>query len=52
MGFNLFLKSVMAETVHKSADRGFNAAGPEKEKARSPKLVLSRGVMHWTLVVG
>jgi len=42
--FNSFLKSVMSETIRKSADREFHAAGPEKEKALSPKLVLGRGV--------
>jgi len=33
--YSFFLKSVMSETVRKSADREFHAAGPEKEKARS-----------------
>jgi len=42
--FNLFLKSVMSETVRKSAGREFHDAGPENEKARSPNLVRSRGV--------
>jgi len=42
--FNLFLKSVMCETVRKSASREFHAAGLEKEKARSVNLVRSRGV--------
>jgi len=42
--FNLFLKSVMSETVRKSAGRDFHAAGPENENARSPNLVGSRGV--------
>jgi len=40
--FNLFLKSVMSETVCKSEGREFHAAGPENEKARSPNLVRSR----------
>jgi len=50
---NLFLKPIVSETVLKSTDSEFraHAAGPGKEKACSPKLVLSRGVMHWTLVV-
>ena len=39
--FSLFLKSVMSETVRKSAGREFHAAGPENEKARSPNLVRS-----------
>ena len=42
--FNLFLKWVMSETVRKSEGREFHAAGPKKEKARSPNLVRSRGV--------
>jgi len=42
--FNLFLKSVMSETVRKSVGREFHAAVPENEKARSPNLVRSRGV--------
>jgi len=42
--FNLFLKSVMSETVRKSAGIEFHAAGPENEKARSVNLVRSRGV--------
>jgi len=42
--FYLFLKSVMSETVRKSAGREFHVAGPEIEKARSPNLVLGRGV--------
>jgi len=46
------LKSIVSETVHKSTGSELHAAGPGKEKARSPKLVCSRGVMHWTLVVG
>ena len=33
--FSLFLKSMMSETVRKSAGREFRAAGPEN-KARSP----------------
>ena len=41
--FNLFLKSVMTETVRKSAGREFHAAGLEKT-ARSVNLVRSRGV--------
>ena len=44
--FDLFLKSVMSETVtvRNSVRREFHAAGPENEKARSPNLVRSRGV--------
>jgi len=42
--FNLFLQSVMSETVRKSVGREFHAAGPENEKARSVNLVLGRGV--------
>jgi len=34
----------MSEKVGKSAGREFHAAGPEKEKARFPNLVRSRGV--------
>jgi len=41
--FNLFLKSVISETVRKSAGREFHAGGPKK-KTRSPNLVLIRGV--------
>jgi len=41
--FNLFLKSVMPETVRKSAGKDFRAAGPGK-KARCLNLVRSRGV--------
>jgi len=41
---NLFLKLVTSETVLKSAGREFHAAGAEKEKARCPNLVRSRGV--------
>jgi len=36
--FNLFLKSVMSETVRKSAGREFHAAGPENDKVHSPNL--------------
>jgi len=42
--FNLFLKSVMSETVRKSAVREFHAIGPENEKACSLNLARSRGV--------
>jgi len=42
--FNLFLKSVMSETVRKSEGTEFHPAGPENEKARSPNLVRNRGV--------
>jgi len=42
--FNLFLKSVMTETVRKSSGREFYAAGLENEEARAPNLVRSRGV--------
>ena len=42
--FNLFLKSVMSETVRKSSGREFHAAGLENEEARSPNLVRSRCV--------
>jgi len=33
--FRLFLKSVMSETVRKSAGTEFHAAGPETLRARS-----------------
>jgi len=43
----LFLKSVVSETVRKSAGREFHDAAPEKRKARSLNLmVCSRGVMN------
>jgi len=46
LAFDLFLKSVMSETVtvRKSAGREFHAAGPEEEKALCLNLVRSRGV--------
>jgi len=44
MGFQFLLKkSVMSETVRKSAGRELHAVGPE-EKARCPNLVSSGGV--------
>jgi len=42
---SFFLQSVMLDMVRKSAGREFHAAGPEKEKARSPNLVRSFGVV-------
>jgi len=43
--FSLFSKSVMLETVRKSAGiKSWHVAGPEKEKTRSPNVVRSRGV--------
>jgi len=43
--FYLFLKTLVSEMVRSSARREFHDAGPEKEKARSPNLVRSRGVV-------
>ena len=42
---NANLKSLVSDTVRKSVGREFHDAGPEKEKARSPNLVRSRGMM-------
>jgi len=44
MSFQLFFKSALSEMEHKSAGREFQIIGPEKENARSPKVVHSRGV--------
>jgi len=41
----LFLKTLVSEMVLSSAAREFHDAGLEKEKARSPNLVCSRGVV-------
>jgi len=38
--FNLFLKSVMSETVRKSAGREFHAAGPGKRIPLNAKLLI------------
>jgi len=42
----LFLKTLVSEMVHSSVGREFHDAGPQKEKARSPNLVSSRGVVY------
>ena len=39
MSLQLFLKSALSEMERKSAGRQFQIAGPEKENARSPKVV-------------
>jgi len=42
---NLLLKTLVSEMVRSSAGREFHDSGPEKEKAHSPNLVHSWGVV-------
>ena len=44
--FNLFLKSVMSETVRKSAGREFHASEPENETKRDQFIVASALYYH------